>query len=278
MFLVFDFDGTITEKDTIGVLADAAIQHHKAAHGLDLQAKWDQAVKDYMTDYEAFTSKYQPSDDRRLTLDEELKYLSALKEVEAASLARVGRSGIFAGMDSQTLHALGAEAVSAGKISLRRGFPEIMEVAKQRGHRTGIVSVNWSRSFIRGVLSPYDIDIIANEVTSDGQIAGPGFLGSPLTTEPEKLQGLKHLVAKEEEGGGQKIVYFGDSTTDLSCLLVQGGVVMARDGSTSLMKTLARIGVSVPHVSKSKQGQQRKEKLHWAADFGEVLESGLFDE
>jgi soluble P-type ATPase len=117
---------------------------------------------------------------------------------------------------------------------------------------------------------PHTLDIIANEPVLDGTITGPEFFNGRMTNAREKKEALKHLI-KEKDG---KVVYFGDSTTDMECLLA-GGVVISDDEESSLLKTLKRIGVNVPHVG---ENSERDGKVKWARDFREVLDSGLLNE
>jgi hypothetical protein len=69
-------------------------------------------------------------------------------------------------------------------------------------------------------------------------------------------------------------VYFGDSATDLGCLLEATlGVVMADGAQSTLLKTLGRLGFDVPHVG-SYVGEP---VLVWARDYEEVVKSRLLD-
>jgi hypothetical protein len=129
--------------------------------------------------------------------------------------------------------------------------------------------VNWSRAFIEGVLLPHQLRVVANEPHADGSIEGPEFLGGRMTNGHEKRAALDHVVTDK----GSRVVYFGDSTTDMECLL-QGGIVISNDEGSSLMRTLRRVGEAVPHVGEREAG----ETLMWARDFREVLESGVLEE
>ncbi|KAF5023583.1 hypothetical protein F66182_4341 [Fusarium sp. NRRL 66182] len=268
MHLVFDFDGTITQQDTIGELARSAIELQRNKHGHDLQASWDQVVQSYVADYRHYRDNHPSPEDTRKSLDEEIHFLSGMKNVEETSLERVAKSRIFAGLDAGTLSQAGADAVREGRIKIRDGFVDMMNLAGERGWGASVISVNWSRAFIRGALQPHTLEVIANEPATDGVITGPEFLGGRMTNMGEKREALRHLV-KEKEG---KVVYFGDSTTDMECLLA-GGVVISQDEESSLLRTLRRVGVSVPHVGEKSGG-----KIFWARDFREVLESGLLNE
>ncbi|KAH7163317.1 HAD-like domain-containing protein [Dactylonectria estremocensis] len=272
MHLIFDFDGTITQQDTIGVLADAAIDYQKRQGGQDLQAEWDQVVRSYMDDFQRYSSSHPTPASERTRADEELRFLSGMKDVEEASLRRVADSRVFAGLDAEMLRAAGAEAVRSGRVKIREGFSDLLGLAAARGWDTCVVSVNWSRAFIEGALLPRRLRVVANEPHADGSILGPEFLGGRMTNGREKRAALDHLAAGRSDGG-ERVLYFGDSTTDMECLL-QGGIVISDDGASSLMRTLRRVGEPVPHVGERKAASM----LMWARDFREVLESGVLNE
>lgn len=268
MHLIFDFDGTITKQDTIGELARSAIEIQKSIHGHDLSDSWDQVVKSYVEDYQNYKDGHPSQEHARTCVDDEMRFLSGMKDVEETSLGRVADAKIFKGLDDETLARAGREAVRQGRVHIRDGFDGLLRLAKERGWKVGVVSVNWSRAFIRGALTPHDIYVVANEPASDGGITGPPELpGGRMTNAREKHKAVEHLV----KDGKEKTLYFGDSTTDMECLL-DGGVVMSDDGESSLLKTLRRVGVEVPHV------KERKAKVTWARDFQEVLDSGILDE
>ncbi|KAF4979038.1 hypothetical protein FZEAL_4713 [Fusarium zealandicum] len=264
MHLIFDFDGTITQQDTIGELARFAIEIQRNIRGQDLQASWDQVVQSYVADYRHYQDNHPSPEDTRKCVKDEVRFLSGMKDVEETSLARVAESRVFAGLDEETLSQAGADAVKEGRVKIRKGFPEVMSRATERGWSVSVVSVNWSRAFIRGALRPHSLEVIANEAGIDGSITGPEFLGGQMTNAGEKRKALEHLV---KDGDG-KVVYFGDSTTDMECLLA-GGVVISDDEESTLLKTLRRVGVPVPHVGEPGTDG----KVSWARDFQEVLDS-----
>lgn len=270
--LVFDFDGTITKKDTIATLAEAGIAAQRRRHGSNLKPTWDQVVQAYMADYNAHKTNYKPAEQERTSLQQETAYLAGLKNAEEASLDRVGRSGIFAGLQESDFMQFGQDAARDGAIELRDGFGKIVQLAREKGWRVSALSVNWSRQFISGVLGQQDITIVANSIDEDGIIHGPDELedDSRLTSSADKLRVLKQISHGGEDG---RVVYFGDSTTDLECLLYDRGVVIASDAETSLMKTLQRIDMPAAHASK-----RTHERLQWATTFDEVVEFGVLEE
>ena len=104
-----------------------------------------------------------------------------------------------------------------------------------------------------------------------GRIQGPSGT-EPLVTAGDKLRAMESLTARLKE---EKVVYFGDSTTDLACLVgADLGVVMADDAESKLLRTLKRIGLDVLHVG---EPWVEGRKLVWARDFDEVLQSGVME-
>ncbi|EGR46827.1 uncharacterized protein TRIREDRAFT_122860 [Trichoderma reesei QM6a] len=307
MNLIFDFDGTITAKDTIFQLAQSAISLQAQRSPNDnnnnnndndnppLQTKWDDIVQAYTDQHAAYAESFSPPKHERCTPAQELAYLASLKDTENASLDRVDGSGLFGGLTSEDLFRMGRESVEKGDVVVRDGFAEMVKLARDKGWRVGVISVNWSAAFIQGVLHPLGdgIPIITNCISSDGTIKGPeGFNGGVrLTTSRDKANVLGELLAKEEQllllhspssssGSPPTTVYFGDSTTDMECLLKHHGIVIAADAqSSSLLQTLERVGVSVPHVGSVQDNDDGGggANIAWARDFREVLESRVLE-
>jgi phosphoserine phosphatase len=148
----------------------------------------------------------------------------------------------------------------------------------EKGWDVAVVSVNWSGAFIKGVVEAASGNggirrVVANGIGfPDGMIEGPPELGKePLCTAGDKLRAMDSVKSGLDK---QKVVYFGDSATDLACLVAADlGVIMADDGETKLLKILARIGFEVPHVQEAREG----DKLVWGRDFEEVLQSGVME-
>jgi thiamine phosphate phosphatase / amino-HMP aminohydrolase len=290
MRLVFDFDGTITVRDTIGTLANAALRFQERRRddigdggggkdATELAASWKRVVSAYVEDCRRFTESYAEPEASRRSVAAEIRYLAALKTVEASSLARVEASGVFAGLDDASLFAMGQAAVRDGDVELRPGFGTLLERAQGRGWPVGVISVNWSRAFIEGALHPLRLPVYANDISPEGAIQGPPLLlGRRLTSSAGKLEVLREAFPDRSQGGSDRALYFGDSTTDLECLLQSAGVVIAASEDTALIETLRRIGIHVPHVSSpdavSEPGEPAN-AVHWARDFGEILDSGI---
>jgi len=158
-------------------------------------------------------------------------------------------------------------------VVLRDGFERL----KSEEIRWGVLSVNFSSEWIRGIAGVgEEVQVIANSVDEEGIIRGPNVIQEEvMATCDGKLKGLRELVKSLGGNGMEKVIYVGDSGTDLECLVEDGivGVVMSTDGESSLMKTLARIGVDVRYVKDYDIGFAG---LYWVRDFVELLNSPLF--
>lgn len=186
----------------------------------------------------------------------------------------------------------------AARVRLRPGFAAFVRARLDEGWRVAVVSVNWSAAFIQGAcgFERDEVAVYANEVRAvDGAVVGPAVLRGAggtgdgvhgeedgkagegegcgvLTNSADKLRVFRAVMRENEEDGGRQggpTIYFGDSTTDLECLLAAGrGVVMADDeASSSLIQTLRRIGRRVPHVRDARE----EDEVVWASDYEEVM-------
>ncbi|KAI6088013.1 haloacid dehalogenase-like hydrolase-domain-containing protein [Hypoxylon rubiginosum] len=277
MSIFLDFDGTITAKDTVGDLANFALRV-RAAEGEDLKKAWDEVVARYVDDHSAHVHGYRPSSDDRYLPDQEIDYLRRMKHVETRSLGRINDCRLFRGISAAAFRDAGRDLVADGTIKLRPGFQRFVRDRIAQGWRVWVLSVNWSAAFIAGACGELPgVEVIANEVREDGAVAGPDVLNplgtdnkSPeprnLTNSRDKLDAMEAVLSVEGLAG-KPSVYFGDSTTDLECLLVVGrGFVVSDREDSSLLKTLRRIGKDVPHI----RDQNATGKLAWTSNYEDI--------
>ncbi|KAI0597895.1 hypothetical protein F4775DRAFT_601840 [Biscogniauxia sp. FL1348] len=280
MSIFLDFDGTITAEDTISELANFALRFQRGAGdgtGPDLTPQWDAVVRAYADDLRAATAAYRPAAADRRTAAQEIAFLRASKPAETRSLGRVRACALFRGIGAGSLRAAGADANA--NVRLRPGFAAFVARCARQGWRVYVVSVNWSAAFIEGAcgVDGGELKVLANEVRErDGAVVGPGILnrgeegGRNLTNSCDKLEVMRALLAEEKGLSGRPSVYFGDSTTDLECLLeASRGVVIADAEDSPLLQTLRRIGRDVPRLREA--GSLAEGSLAWAADFEEVM-------
>ncbi|KAL1853252.1 hypothetical protein Daus18300_011820 [Diaporthe australafricana] len=315
--LVFDFDGTITQNDSIASVLDAALSYHKANSSPkaadSLTDAWHHVVKSYMTDLDAYHKSFDPAtQDSQLTSLETARVLFSnqpRRQIEEASQSRVKEAGLFSGVPLDHLFQSGHEHRDRNTVELRDGFSNFTRLIQSRSAveetaNIQILSVNWSASYIRGVLSREGISsVIANETNpADGSInalppidhdGASGDWPSVLAVGADKLSALR-CVYRQLQAGRPKlpveIICFGDSTTDLECLLEFGGIVISPESEiaqrprpettnsnntgfnwSELLHVLrTRLRHNVPHVSEHKD-----ELVCWARDFTEIKDSSF---
>ncbi|KAI1208310.1 HAD-like domain-containing protein [Annulohypoxylon truncatum] len=275
MSIFLDFDGTITSQDTINHLADFALGV-RASEGHDLKQEWDQVVKSYVDDHGAHVSSYSPRPDSRSLPEHEIEFLRDLKTVETRSLGRINNCALFRGIHPATFREAGRQLVEQGTVKLRDGFAKFVDARRREGWRVWVLSVNWSSAFIEGACGELEgVEVIANDVREDGSIAGPKVLNGDgakeqrnLTNSRDKLDAMEAIL--EAEGLSRNpLIYFGDSTTDLECLLAADlGFVISDKEDSSLLKTLRRIGKDVPHIRD--HDQSTAGKLAWTSNYEDI--------
>ncbi|KAI2607554.1 haloacid dehalogenase-like hydrolase-domain-containing protein [Hypoxylon fragiforme] len=277
MSIFLDFDGTITAQDTVSSLAKFALGV-RAAAGEDLAQEWDGVVRAYVDDHTSRVEAYSPAASSRSSPAQEVAFLRQLKGVEKRSLGRIHRSQVFRGIEPAAFRAAGAGLVREGTVVLRAGFRGFVERRLSEGWRVWVLSVNWSSAFIEGACGGLEgVRVIANDIREDGAIAGPEILNPSsaeegdyepriLTNSRDKLDAMEATL-RAEGLVGKPSVYFGDSTTDLECLLATSqGFVVADQDDSSLLKTLVRIGKEVPHV----RDQSTENKLAWTSNYENI--------
>ncbi|KAI0151755.1 haloacid dehalogenase-like hydrolase-domain-containing protein [Xylariaceae sp. FL1272] len=357
MSIFLDFDGTITTEDTVRHIADFALRvqaernantaisssdppsNHDSADSRpeavttsppidakdtqdteDLPTRWKGVVKAYLSEYSSHCTTYHTQPHQRTTTDSEIMFQRSQKDVELRSLERLNGCRIFHNISPYEFKAGGRDLLERGVVTVRKGFKTWVQERQSEGWKVGVVSVNWSKDFIEGVLEGSGVKarsagdgegvvVYANEVDEHGRVVGPDILNNGahaardqdredgqtekwrnLTNSEDKLDVFRRAAALN---GGGTTVYFGDSTTDMECLLeADWGVVMADGEDSKLIETFRRIGEEVPrarnHGNANEEGNggrnvnvggsgTENNGLVWAESFEEVGEFVRFD-
>ncbi|OBT88018.1 hypothetical protein VE02_02891 [Pseudogymnoascus sp. 03VT05] len=322
--VIFDFDGTITTKDTIEPLVQSVISHHHpflspSELSQTPQAKaWSNCKSQYLADLSAHYEKEKdgPSDGIAVTgpsgLEKEQRSLDALRDVEWASVERVGESGIFKDVSRDSFREMGRAAAAADPESgndrvvvAREGFLEFVTLIRQNGAQWGVVSVNWSWRWVRGVLDVVLRDagggnsmaVKANDADgSTGMINGYPLhkfnrKRTHLLTTADKLLAQKLTLSIDLDNIGMSspeplTIYIGDSPTDLSPLLhADIGIITNSPSSTpgALGVLINKCSYSVLPVSKYKElyrkGENEKVAILLSVNnFTEIIDSGMLQD
>lgn len=154
--LGLDFDGTITEKDTMSAFGEYLYHLPKYQDETGFPP-WSHFVEAYMKDFHEHEDRYRPQRADRTSIEEEVEWLKSLEYVERASLDRVKESGL-----SSSAKRLGegdaSKFVREADVCVRDGFRDLVKKIVSFNSpssnpatwesRVSITSVNWSRAWV----------------------------------------------------------------------------------------------------------------------------------
>ncbi|KAI5857752.1 HAD-like domain-containing protein [Tricharina praecox] len=258
--LILDFDETLTLVDTISLLSSAAYRLRPTT--VPALPPWSYFAESWLDDYNRHVQSYPHL---RRTLDDEYQFLASLAPVERASIRRIEKAGVFTGLRINDLAHAAEETVT-----VRPGLWQACRPVLDAGGRVSVLSVNWSKEWIRSaerVKFELEVEVVSNSLCEDGttttgEITREPALGEDhgIWTAQNKTVMMKRLV----EGGGSEglVVYVGDSSTDLMCLLQADVGVVIGD---KLDAVCERFGIELvdglTDVRCAKDGQQRLYKV-----------------
>ncbi|KAI4188876.1 MAG: hypothetical protein L6R41_001846 [Letrouitia leprolyta] len=315
---LLDWDSTLTTTSTLPLIAQTGYDLHTSSGDGSLPS-WTSISESYLSDYQVHRDAYSPCPAERKSIAQELAWLESLRNVERRSYERAESAGIFRSVGKDDLQRAAEDAIKEGKVVLRSGWEELVHRVLLGNGQVGIVSVGWSGEFIQGCLQAAvrissavqqrgiatgdvvkEIDIRANEV-----IGGDGKMnryfeengrGGPegIWTARDKRKIMEEMIRERGRGMEEALVYVGDSTTDLECLLLADcGICIRSEGGMigeqlELARTLARLDVDtiwIGHMKacdfeaeKGTQGTEMKgHRLWWAKGFDDIWKSPLFN-
>lgn len=307
--LMLDFDGTITNRDTMfayGAIADARdVRLGRKPTGPETFKGFGTA---WMDDYTVHEQNYLPKQQGRKDIREEIAWLSSLAKVETASAARVEESGFFRHVTKDDIQRASESLLRNGQVTFRNGWERLFSKSgpHQPGHisdytqpdlHISINSVNWSETFIRATMknaahranldqevstiiegmaiTANDLEGLENPDGASGRLNSDG--SSSTRTADDKHRNLVSSYHKDMHN-----VYVGDSPTDLRCLIAADlGICVRNDPMSSSSKELAdvfaRTGYKVTHVSNCNSWSDQCFKdeqggLLWANNFEEIVD------
>ncbi|OBT69891.1 hypothetical protein VE03_00452 [Pseudogymnoascus sp. 23342-1-I1] len=324
--IILDFDGTITTKDTIEPLVQSAIAFNHPSLSPSERSQtpegeaWDNCKSQYLAELAEHYEKEnnEPNDGAAVTglagLEREQRSLDALRDVELASVQRVGESGIFKGIPMEAFREMGRAAAMTGEaegkdnraVVVREDFRGFLGWLNQIvGGEFGVISVNWSWKWVRGVLDVvignFNVKIIYGYVVANDIDGSTGMIrGYPLhmlarrrtylLTTADKLLAQKLMLHDKFSLGAVSpqplTVYIGDSPTDLSPLLhADIGIIMESPSSTpgALRNLIEKCGYRVLPASKYKElyrkGDSEKVAILLSVNnFMEIKDSGMLED
>ncbi|KAL9072185.1 MAG: hypothetical protein Q9157_005197 [Trypethelium eluteriae] len=258
MHLIVDWDGTLTKQDTLHVVAQIGYAHNRDQN----LTPWDEIVRAYGFDYSLHEATYKPVGEERKSIAEESKWLASLRDVERKSFERVGAAGIFTGVTKQDVSSASKSAIINREIELRNGWRELLSIACDNGNQgsglspMSVISVNWSRTFIRTCLETALLKTSGNDIDMDSVPIYANEIYRDVEDRPKIYTSADKLTAfqKLRETGNRPTIYVGDTSTDFDCLVAADVGICVRDeimggGQTELKDTLERVGFEIARLS-----------------------------
>lgn len=231
--IISDFDETITEGDTISVLAKIRLLTDPNP---DDDNKWSHFTDHYM---EGWRKYHDNSPSRKLpllkcfdgevisegnyktVLSSEFNYQEYLRVIESYSIDELTKKGYFFKIRS-LIPEFTEKCLVDGSIKLREGFRGLLNKINSTSSKFFIISVNWSTEFILNVLDDQNINesnVFCNALNTchdeyDGSFSKQVMTGS------DKIESLEKIIGLETQtGNNYKFWYIGDSETDLLSIL-----------------------------------------------------------
>lgn len=207
--LVTDWDGTITQSDTISLLADAA--YISKPH---FTPPFSHYVDIYCSAYAKYQSQFVDAHGTVNTLERERLFQRGMHAVEMSSITAIERDGLFRGVKKSQI------MEQAGTVVMRDGAVEFLHQCLANNVKIIILSLNWSRSFIYECLRPWglhdNIEVVSSDFEFTKEQSEPTLTGRwdtrfPIRTANDKLAYMK--------GACEDAWYVGDSRTDLLAAL-----------------------------------------------------------
>ena len=160
--LILDFDGTLTMKDTMHLVAEAGYTRQKELRSIPQPRPWKEIVDAYMADFRKHSEEYTPTSTGRTAPEDEAAWLNSLQSIEKASIARAVEAGVFDKVRSTDMAKAAKAAIDKDRLHLRNGWVQLFDHVWHRNRQTcsanavpvslNILSVNWSTSWVAHVI------------------------------------------------------------------------------------------------------------------------------
>ncbi|KAJ2727025.1 hypothetical protein GGI07_000142 [Coemansia sp. Benny D115] len=237
VIVALDFDKTLTQNDTISrIVSFIKAKHPKHADFGPI----DKSYYDALSHHQAL---WQPQlHQSPLTKQLIAQYLGSFRDLEEKSLARTNQSGILAGVTRQELWEAG-RSVAFQKDAAKA----INELVDNGSYRVCVVSVNWTKDYIKGALQAngvvewQSVDVYCNDFEFDEDTGlSTGVVQPRMVVAQDKVDAIARIC--EHEGAECRVVYVGDSTTDFLALLDADVGLLVGD-NTAVLEWCDRLGV-----------------------------------
>lgn len=255
--VITDWDDTITNKDTIQLVAEAAYITKP-----DFPKQWDYFSDVYYSKYRNFLNEFG----ERRTIEDEKRYQDGLKEIEMSSVNSFVNYGLFKDVKLETL------INQTNKVEIKPGFFDIFKKLYENDIPVYILSCNWTSLIMerifkeKGFKANDNFKFITNEfLYEDNKLTGKVDNIRDIRTGIDKVNEV-NIIKNELKSRNiiDSIYYFGDSGTDILPMLeVDYGIVL---DNGSALKTLENL--KIPYDN----GLQGTSKIKHIKNWSEINE------
>ncbi len=201
--LIADFDGTVTQKDTISPLVLTAAENRSNQD--QFLTQWEQVVQWYVSQQESNVKKWLSAPESANHL---IDFLESFKPIEEESLRRVTQQQFLRGLTKHDLKQLGRNALK------REGVANVLKGLQASAVEIEILSANWSKTLIQSAMDGLCDQIRTNHLVFDDFGKSTGEIRQNVTSAQDKLSFFEKYRSKTG-----KTLYIGDSITDFLAIL-----------------------------------------------------------
>ncbi|CCH44182.1 hypothetical protein BN7_3741 [Wickerhamomyces ciferrii] len=233
--IVLDWDDTITNKDTISLVAEAAYLTKP-----EFPQPWSHFSEVYYSNYKLYTSNWG----ERTTFKDELEFQKGLKQVELSSVNEYVGLQLFKDISTKSLED------QSSKVEIKPNFFQIFQKLYDNKIPIILLSCNWTSIIMDKIFKDHGFEqhehfkIITNEFeVEQGILTGQVLENVSIRTGADKVEHVhKILQDLRKLGINDGVYYIGDSSTDVLPMLETDYGIVIGDGSAT--KTLQRLNIN----------------------------------
>ena len=269
--LIADFDGTVSEVDTLGLLVQAAAKNRTIAGEAGAKtsfSEWRETVEWYSRQHARLVEEWLSVDSVETTHTGQImevptdlaglqRFLNASETLEYYATHRVIEKKFLSGLTRETLREIGRS------VQIRPGVFKLMEGMRAIGVKIEILSANWSKTLIEGAMGETCDQIITNNLIFDESGRSTGEIHLRVISANDKL---KHFLKRKDnryyynpsqdvkvqrrrlQPQSGRTLYIGDSVTDLLAILEADIGVLIGTKQTAV-QAMKRFGIATRTIT-----------------------------
>lgn len=246
---VVDWDETITNEDTIKLVAQAAYNKKQG-----YEPKFDHFTDIYTNTFNEYSRDFSSKNGTRDSIEKEIKFQTGMQNVEMSSINEIKRLKLFEGITGEEFQQ------QANNVTLKPNFIEFLSKCQESKVPVIILSVNWTKLIMETVLRACGfkenefLKFMVNELEFKNGVSTGNFKESiSIRTGLDKLNIVNDLVKQYGT-----TCYIGDSMTDLLSLIDSDIGVAIEEGS--VIESIKNLNFPIKNLSEAEE--LRKEEVY----------------